>query len=157
VSKSGKNDRAWNRCDACGRFIAVEDFQRGALRLLVIDPPAIPEMARRSISRRRVAVTASVAFSSVKRQKAFARRYVFRWGYGSAHTTLNVSPFLDLVRCRCVFRPIAGHGVFEDGGEVLALAGIEPRPHDVDHLGEGVTASASLLQQVYDVIEGQRR
>jgi hypothetical protein len=25
----------WNRCDVCGRFIAVEDFDRGAIRHLV--------------------------------------------------------------------------------------------------------------------------
>jgi hypothetical protein len=25
----------WNRCDACGRFIAMEDFDRGAVRTLV--------------------------------------------------------------------------------------------------------------------------
>lgn len=26
---------AWNRCDVCGRFIAFEDFDRGAVRQLV--------------------------------------------------------------------------------------------------------------------------
>jgi hypothetical protein len=26
---------AWNRCDVCGRFIALEDFDRGAVRRLL--------------------------------------------------------------------------------------------------------------------------
>ena len=25
----------WNKCDVCGRFIAIDDFGRGAVRLLV--------------------------------------------------------------------------------------------------------------------------
>ena len=25
----------WNRCDVCGRFIALEDFERGAIRHLI--------------------------------------------------------------------------------------------------------------------------
>jgi hypothetical protein len=25
-------DRAWNRCDVCGRFISLEDFGKGAVR-----------------------------------------------------------------------------------------------------------------------------
>ena len=28
-------DEKWNRCDVCGRFIALEDFERGAVRNLV--------------------------------------------------------------------------------------------------------------------------
>jgi hypothetical protein len=31
-----KTDRElWNRCDQCGRFIAMEDFDRGAVRNLI--------------------------------------------------------------------------------------------------------------------------
>jgi hypothetical protein len=25
----------WNRCDVCGRFIALEDFDKGAIRRLI--------------------------------------------------------------------------------------------------------------------------
>ena len=28
-------DKYWNRCDVCGRFIAIKDFQSGARRELV--------------------------------------------------------------------------------------------------------------------------
>jgi uncharacterized cysteine cluster protein YcgN (CxxCxxCC family) len=28
-------DQKWNRCDVCGRFIALGDFERGAVRNLV--------------------------------------------------------------------------------------------------------------------------
>ncbi len=28
-------DRNWNRCDVCGRFIALDDFGNGAVRVLV--------------------------------------------------------------------------------------------------------------------------
>jgi hypothetical protein len=26
---------SWNRCDVCGRFIPLNDFERGAVRLLI--------------------------------------------------------------------------------------------------------------------------
>ena len=29
---SDDDDRTWNRCDVCGRFIALDDFGRGAVR-----------------------------------------------------------------------------------------------------------------------------
>lgn len=30
-----KRDEPWNRCDVCGRFIALADFDKGAVRNLV--------------------------------------------------------------------------------------------------------------------------
>lgn len=32
----------WNRCDACGKFIAYADFDDGAVRVLMTPHPPLP-------------------------------------------------------------------------------------------------------------------